>query len=72
MSTNDRQFAVPQKEADKLKNNADMAGAVFLLAIFAGVALIVGVALYWTEIQGKELPMRVNVDVAETTEPQTR
>lgn len=61
----ERDFMIPQEEADKLKNSSNAAANVFLVIITSIVISLVGIALYWTQIAGNDLPIKVNVDIEE-------
>lgn len=63
-----KEFSVPQEEVEKLKTGADAASKFVLAIITASVLALIGVVAYWTQIEGKDLPMKINVDVEEAHE----
>jgi len=60
-----KEFVIPQKEADKLKEASNFGANIFLALIVMIVALIGVFIVYWTQIADREFPIRIEVEEAE-------
>ena len=63
---NDKEFAVPQKEVDRVRGGADAASKIIFFLIVASVLTALAFAGYWTQIANKDLPVTVDVSVEES------
>ena len=66
MSDDDKEFVIPQEEADKMKSAAYQGSKAVFTIIIIIIIGIVGFAVYWTQFAGNEFPVTVDVNVEES------